>query len=112
MERISMTDKPTVTDAMREAGARVFAKAAWQIPRAKPEAAAESIYTAMHQASDTGDDDALVEKLRRSLDSLRDSQRDADEDTVVVSLPALCDAILIAHEAADRLQAKAHEGDE
>jgi hypothetical protein len=48
---IAATLQEEVTPAMIEAGAKVFTKSAWQIPRANPKAAAECIYTAMRRAA-------------------------------------------------------------
>jgi hypothetical protein len=57
--------------------------------------------TAMHQASDTGDDDALLTRLLRHIESLEahgagNTERLSFDDLVAI---------------ADRLQAKAHEGE-
>jgi hypothetical protein len=60
-----MTDKLTVTDAMIEAG-----RAAWQsaIKDRNLDQWLAHIYTAMHQASDTGDDDALLRLVRNAYE--------------------------------------------
>jgi hypothetical protein len=54
------------SEAMIDAGASAFAKAAWQIPRARPAAAAQIIYTAMQAARPVGDEQLLREALEEA----------------------------------------------
>jgi hypothetical protein len=116
-----MTDKPTVTDAMIDRVARAIApnilfhfdchtveqSRRWnehhpsENDKAVFRLIANDAITVMHQASDTGDDGALLTRLLRHIESLEahgagNTERLSFDDLVAI---------------ADRLQAKAREGE-
>jgi hypothetical protein len=113
-----MTDKPTVTDAMRAAGAQMLLKCDQGGQNLSQSEKVERIYTAMHQASDTGDDDAewfrnkwigdheeMWADLQKLIDRLAVLQPLLDErDAKIADLDAECEraweAYRIAHDQA------------